>query len=34
LAVAGEIGDGSVARAIRTAQKRHYDVPELGPYDG
>lgn len=29
-ALAGrELGDGTVARAIRTAQKRHFDVPEL-----
>ena len=29
LAVTGEIGDGTVARAIRETQKRHFDVPEL-----
>jgi hypothetical protein len=25
-----EIGDGAVARAIRTAAKLHFDPPELG----
>jgi hypothetical protein len=29
LATAGEIGDGTVNTAIRTVQKRHFDVPEL-----
>jgi len=32
LAVAGEIGDGTVNTAIRAVQKRHFDVPELS-YD-
>jgi hypothetical protein len=29
LAVAGELGDGAVFRAIRETQKKHYDVPDL-----
>jgi hypothetical protein len=29
LAVAGELGDGAVFRAIRETQKRHFDPPQL-----
>ena len=33
LAVAGEIGDGTVARAVRDIQRRHFDAPDLGHGD-
>jgi len=33
LAVAGELGDGIVARVCRETQRKHFDVPDLGHGD-